>query len=106
MCISYHREVLKLRCVSHQDRPATLLPLAQVLIYHYGKHGYEDSIRHEVMKLASEVQAIYSLDSHECRAAGLALQTYALNRATISGSLGDIDKLTVCPDLPMLPGVW
>jgi tetratricopeptide (TPR) repeat protein len=91
-CISYYREALELRLVGHPDRPATLLHLAEVLLYRYGKLGLEE-FPGEIMEFASEVRGRCSMDSHERRAADLALQTYALYRAILSGSLADIDKL-------------
>jgi hypothetical protein len=51
------------------------------------------NFREKLWTLASEVQASCSEDSHERRAADLALQTYALYKAISSGSLADIDKL-------------
>ncbi|KAF8415204.1 hypothetical protein L210DRAFT_103217 [Boletus edulis BED1] len=90
--ISCYRKALELRRDGHPDRPATSLHLAKVLLYHYGKLGYEE-FPGEIMELASEVQVCCSLDSHECRAADLALQTYALYKAISSGSLADIDQL-------------
>ena len=89
--ISYYREALKLRHVG-PDRPATLLRLAEVLLYRYGKLGLEE-FPGEIMEFASEVQANCSVNSHERRAADLALQTYALYKATNSGGLPDIDRL-------------
>jgi tetratricopeptide (TPR) repeat protein len=90
--ISYYREALKLRHIGHPDRPATLLHLAEVLLYHYGKLEL-DKFAGEIMEFASEVQASCSVDSHERRAADLALQTYALYKAISSGNLADIDRL-------------
>ncbi|KAF8549068.1 hypothetical protein OG21DRAFT_640320 [Imleria badia] len=90
--ISYYREALKLRHVCHPDRPATLLHLAEVLLYRYGKLGFED-FPGEIMELTSEVQINCSADSHERRAADLALQTYTIYKAISSGSLVDIEKL-------------
>ncbi|KAF8549065.1 hypothetical protein OG21DRAFT_1488841 [Imleria badia] len=89
--ISYYREALELRPVGHPDRPGTLLRLAEVLLYCYGKVGFEE-FPGEIVTLASEVQACCSEDSHECRAADLTMQTYALYKAISSGSLADIDK--------------
>ncbi|KAF8549076.1 hypothetical protein OG21DRAFT_640744 [Imleria badia] len=89
--ISYCREALELRPVGHPDRPGTLLLLADVLLYHRGKLGFEEFPR-EIVALASQVQASCSEDSHERRAADLALQTYALYKAISSGSLPDIDE--------------
>ncbi|KAF8556914.1 hypothetical protein OG21DRAFT_1520796 [Imleria badia] len=90
--ISYYREALELRPVGHQDRPGTLLYLAQVLLYRYGKLGFEE-LPGEIMALASEVQASCSAHSHEHRAADLELQTYALYKAISSCNLVDIEKL-------------
>ena len=90
--ISYYQEALEFRHVGHPDRPATLLRLAKVLLYHFGKLGSEE-FPSQITKLASEVLASCSADSHEHRAAGLILQTYALYKAIDSGSLVDIDKL-------------
>jgi len=103
--ISHYREALRLRHVGHPDRPVTLLHLAEVRLYQYGKLGFEE-IPGEIMKLASEVQASCSPDSPEHRAADLALQTYALYSAIGSGGLADIDRLipalrqTVLQDIP------
>lgn len=82
-----------LRPSGHPDRPATLLHLAQALLYHYEKQGSEESTPGEITKLASEVQAICSVDSHECRSADLVLQTWALYTAITSSSLTDVNKL-------------
>jgi len=90
--ISYYREALELQHVGHPDRPVTLLHLAEVLLYQYGKLGFEE-FPGEISKLTSEVQTGCSADSHEHRAADLALQTYALYSTISSGSLADIDKL-------------
>ena len=90
--ISYYREALELRHAGHPDRPVTLLHLAEILLYRYGKLGFEE-FPGEIMKLASEVQASCSADSHEYRAADLALQTHALYSAIGSGCLADIDGL-------------
>ena len=89
--ISYYQEALDLRHVGHPDRPATLLNLAKVLLYRFGKLGSESPS--QITKLASEVLTSCSMDSHEHRAVGLILQTYALYKAIDSGSLVDIDKL-------------
>ena len=89
--ISRYKEALKLRRVGHPDRPGTLLHLAEVLLYRYGKLGFEESPG-EIMELVSEVQASCSVGSHERRAADVALQTYELYKATSSGSLSDIDR--------------
>ncbi|KAF8545967.1 hypothetical protein OG21DRAFT_1278881 [Imleria badia] len=91
--ISYYREALKLRPVGHPDRPGTLLLLADVLLYRYGKVGVEE-FPEEIVALASEVQTGCSVHSHERRAADLALQTYALYKAISSCNLVDIEKLT------------
>jgi len=90
--ISYYRGALELRHVGHPDRPMTMLHLAEVLLYQYGKLGSEE-IPGEIMKLTSEVQASCFADSHEHRAADLVVQTYALYRAIGSGSLAYIDRL-------------
>jgi len=90
--ISYYREALELRHAGHPDRPATLLHLVAVLLYQYGKLGFEE-IPGEIVELASEALASCSADSHEHQAAGLTLQTYTLYRAIGSGSLADIDSL-------------
>ena len=90
--ISYYREALELRHVGHPDRPRTLLNLTEVLLYRYGKLGLEESAG-EIIECASEVQASCSVNSHERRAADLALQTYALYKALNSGSLSGIDRL-------------
>ena len=87
-----YREALELRHAGHPDRPGTLLHLAKVLLYRYGELGLEE-FPGEIMEFASEIQASCSVDSHERRAANLALQTYTLYKATSSGSLADIDKL-------------
>ena len=89
--ILHYREALQLRRVG-PDRPGTLLHLAEVLLYRYGKLGFEESPG-EIMELVSEIQTSCSVGSHERRAADLALQTYELYQATSSGSLSDIDRL-------------
>ena len=90
--ISLYRDALELRCADHPDRPATLLHLIEVLLYHYGKLGFEESTG-EIMRLVSEVQGSCPEDSHERRASDLALQTYTFYKAINSGSLVDIDNL-------------
>ena len=92
--ISHYRKALELRHVGHPDRPRTLLHLAEVLLYHYGKFGFEE-FPGEIIRLASEVQASYSesVGSHERRAADLTLQTHALYKVINSGSLDDNNKL-------------
>ena len=89
--LSYCREALEMRRVGHPDRPGTLLLLTEVLLYRYGKLGVEE-FPGEIMEFASEVHASFSIDSYERRAADLALQTYALYKATNSGSLSNIGK--------------
>ena len=90
--ISYYREALQLRCVGHPDRPGTLLHLAEVLLYRYGKLGLGE-LPGEIMEFASEARAGCSVNSHERRAADLVLQTLALYKAIITGSLASIDRL-------------
>ena len=90
--ILHYRKALELRHAGHPDRPGTLLHLANVLLYRYGELGLED-FPGEIEKIASEVQASCSVDSHERRAADLALQTYSLYKAISSDSSVDIDKL-------------
>ena len=90
--ISHYRKALELRYAGHPDRPGTMLHLAEVLLYHYGKLGCEE-FPGEIIRLVSEVQANCSVGSHDCRAADLTLQTYTLYKAISSGSLADIDKL-------------
>lgn len=90
--ISYYREALELRRAGHPDQPATLLHLAEVLLYHYGKLGFEE-FPGEIVRLVSEVQNSCPVDSHERRASDLALQTYALYTAVTSGRLVDINNL-------------
>ena len=81
-----------MRHVGHPDRPGTLLDLAEVLLHRYGKLGFEE-FPGEIVEFASQVRDCCPVDSHERRAADLALQTYALYRALFSGSLADIDML-------------
>jgi len=70
----------------------TLLHLAEILLYQYGKLGIEE-FPGEITELASEIQASFSADTYEYRAADLALQTYALCRTKNSGSFAYVDEL-------------
>jgi hypothetical protein len=90
--IQFCREALDLRHPGHPDRPATLLQLAQTLLFRYEKQGCNEPIADEIDALMTEPQD-FSEDSHERRAADLVLETLRRCRVVNSGSLAELDKL-------------
>ena len=85
--ISRYREALKLRPDDHPDRPMTLLHLAQVMLYHYGRVGCEPSTNDEFCELVDELKKICPEGTHVRRAADLVFQTWERFR------LRDVEKL-------------
>ncbi|KAI6105169.1 hypothetical protein EV401DRAFT_1873870, partial [Pisolithus croceorrhizus] len=90
--IRLYRQALDRRGPGHPDRPATLLQLAQTLLFHYEKQGDDESVASEIHELMSEFQD-FSRDSHERRAADLVLETLERCRIVNSGSLAELDEL-------------
>ncbi|KAI6101857.1 hypothetical protein F5141DRAFT_272810 [Pisolithus sp. B1] len=90
--IGLYRQALDQRHPGHLDRPATLLQLAQILLFHYEKQGCDESVADEIHELMSEFQD-FSRDSHERRAADLVLETLERCIVVNSGSLAGLDEL-------------
>ncbi|KIJ58359.1 hypothetical protein HYDPIDRAFT_141567 [Hydnomerulius pinastri MD-312] len=90
--VELYGQVLDLRRPGHPDRPATLLQLAQTLLFCYEKQGCDGSVANEINKLMPELQN-FSEDSHERRAADLVLETLERCRVVNSGSLAELDEL-------------
>ncbi|KAG6371696.1 hypothetical protein JVT61DRAFT_9037 [Boletus reticuloceps] len=85
-------EALKLRRPGHPDRPATLLLLAQTLLFCYEKQGHTQSAADKINELMSEFRDLPE-DTPERRAADLMLDTLKRCRVVNSGSLAELDKL-------------
>ncbi|KAI6014338.1 hypothetical protein EDC04DRAFT_2953509, partial [Pisolithus marmoratus] len=90
--ILLYRKALDLRRPGHPDRPATLLQLAQTLLFRYEKQGYDESVGEEITELMTESKD-FSEDSHERRAADLVLETLKRCSVVNSGSLGELDEV-------------
>ena len=90
--ILLYRDALALRRPGHPDRPATLLQLAQTLLYRYEKEGCDESVADEIRELMTEPQT-FPENSHECRAADLVLDTLKRCRVVNSGSLSELEEL-------------
>ncbi|KAI6104037.1 hypothetical protein EDD16DRAFT_1638819 [Pisolithus croceorrhizus] len=90
--IGLYRQALDQRCPGHSDRPATLLQLAQILLFHYEKQGCDESVADEIYQLMSEFWD-FPRDSHERRAADLVLETLERCRVVSTGSLAELDEL-------------
>jgi len=90
--IELYRRALDLRRPGHPDRPATLLQLAQTLLFHYEKQGYVESVAHDVTTLMTEFRSLPE-DTHERRAADLVLDTLKRCRVVNSGSTDELDEL-------------
>ena len=90
--ILLYRDALELRRPGHPDRPATLLQLAQTLLYRYEKEGCDESVADEIRELMTEPQT-FSENSHECRAADLILDTLERCRVVNSGSVAELEEL-------------
>ncbi|KAI5991970.1 hypothetical protein EDD15DRAFT_1070772 [Pisolithus albus] len=85
------QEALKLRCPGHPDRPATVLQLAQILLFRYEKQGCNELVAREIEELTASHNFLE--DSHERRAADLVLETLERCRVVNSGSLTELDQL-------------
>lgn len=90
--ILLYRQALHLRRPGHPDRPATLLQLAQTLLFRYEMQGCDESVADEINELMLESQD-FSKHSHERRAADLVLETLKQCRVVNSGSLAELDEL-------------
>ena len=102
--ISLYREALDMYPAGHPDRPATLLHLAQVLLYLYGKYGYDESVADEIQELVTEIQSACPGNTHECRAAELILQTCARYKVINRSDLTELNKLiSVLDDATKVP---
>ncbi|KAF8431279.1 hypothetical protein L210DRAFT_2988797 [Boletus edulis BED1] len=89
--IELYRRALDLRR-PHPDRPATLLQLAQALLFLYEKQGYTETVADEIDKCLHEFRD-FPEDTHERRAADLVLDTLKRCRVVNSGSLAELDEL-------------
>ncbi|KAF9219020.1 hypothetical protein BS17DRAFT_468678 [Gyrodon lividus] len=90
--IELYRQALDLRCPGRPDRAATLLQLAQTLLFRYENQGYKESIADEITELLTEPQD-FPDDSHERRAADLVLETLKRYRVINSGTSAELDDL-------------
>ncbi|KIJ11813.1 hypothetical protein PAXINDRAFT_181783, partial [Paxillus involutus ATCC 200175] len=90
--IRLYRQALDLRRPGRPDRPATLLQLAQTLLFRYEKQGCNEPIADEIDALMTEPQD-FPEDSHERRAADLVLETLRRCRVINSGSSAELDEL-------------
>ncbi|KAI5989885.1 hypothetical protein EDD15DRAFT_2282414 [Pisolithus albus] len=90
--IDLYRQALDRRRPGHPDRPATLLQLAQTLLFRYEKEGCDESVAGEINQLMTGSRD-FSEDSHEHRAADLVLETLKRCRVVNSGSLAELDEL-------------
>ncbi|KAF8128898.1 hypothetical protein EV363DRAFT_384726 [Boletus edulis] len=88
--IQLYRDTLKLRRPGHPDRPATLLNLAQILLFRYEQKCTE-SIAEEINELTADI--VFSEDTHERRAADLVLDTLERCRVVNSDGLTELDEL-------------
>ncbi|KAF8119632.1 hypothetical protein EV363DRAFT_1496141 [Boletus edulis] len=68
--ILLYDEALNLRRPGHPDRPATLLLLAQTLLFCYEKQGHTQSVADKINELMSKFRDLPE-DTHERRAADL-----------------------------------
>ncbi|KAI6096865.1 hypothetical protein F5141DRAFT_489268 [Pisolithus sp. B1] len=90
--IQLYQEALNLRRPGHPDRPATVLQLAQTLLFRYEKQGCNEPVACEIEKLLTPSHDLPE-DSHERRAADLILETLERCRAVNSRSLAELDQL-------------
>lgn len=90
--IQLYQQALDLRSSGHPDRPATLLQLAQALLFRYEKQGCNESDADEINKLMTNPQD-FTEDSHEYRAADLVLETLERCRVVNSGNSDKLDNL-------------
>jgi tetratricopeptide (TPR) repeat protein len=90
--IPLYQQALDLRPSGHPDRPATLLQLAQALLFRYEKQGCNESDADEIKKLMTNPQD-FTEDSHECRAADLVLETLERCRVVNSGNSDKLENL-------------
>ena len=108
--ISLYRQALELHPPGHPGRPATLLQLAQALLFHYEKQRYnksitdveESSIADEIESLMAEVSKICHRDSFESRAAGLVLQTLKRYQVLVRAELVQVGELERSVEMPPL----
>lgn len=90
--IPLYREALDLRHCDHPDRPATLLQLAQILLFRYEKQGCHNSVADMIHELTTELLT-FPENCHERRAADLILDTLERCRVVNSGSVVELDQL-------------
>lgn len=91
--MAHYRKALELRRDDHQDRPMTLLCLAQVFLYRSGTMGLDTSHDDEICKLLHELKNICPEGTHGRRAADVAFQTHELLGLRDSDDLGKLNKL-------------
>lgn len=90
--IQLYRQALNLRPFGHPDRSATLLQLAQTLLFRYEKEGHNEADADEINDLMIKPQP-FPDDTHERRAADLLLETLERCRVVNSGSLAELNQL-------------
>ena len=87
--IELYGDALQLRYYGHRDRPATLLLLAQVLLFRLGQE-YDESIATKIRHLLAE---IHPDNSRERRTADAIIRTCRLYRIIHSGNSTEVDDL-------------
>ena len=90
--IQFYGQALRLRLPGHLDRPATLLQLAQTLLFRYEEQGSSKSVADEIKTLMAELQG-FPADSHELRALELVRISLKRCEVTKSGSLAELNEL-------------
>ena len=89
----HYQKALELRRDDHQDRPMTLLYLAQVLLYHSGRTGHDTIHIDELSKLLHELKTICPEGTHGRRAADLVFQMHELLGLRGSNDLRKLNEL-------------
>ena len=88
----HYRKALELRRDNRQDRPMTVLHLAQVLLYHSSTTGYDASNK-ELCEVLGELETIFLEDTHGRCAADLVFQTHEFLGLRDSNDLGKLNEL-------------
>ena len=113
--ISLYRQALDLRPPGRPDRPATLLQLAQALLFRYERQRCnksiadikESSVADEIELLMAEVNEICHEDTFEFRAASLVLQTLKRYRVLARAVLVELGELVLELERSVeMPPLW
>ena len=113
--ISLYQQALDLRPPGRPDRPATLLQLAQTLLFRYEKQRCnksitdieESSAADEIESLMAEVSEIRHEDSFEFRAASLVLQTLKRYQVLARAELVQVGELALELERSVeMPPLW